>query len=679
MGAKDYDEVVRELTELLEKRKRIYGGVAVKRNPHQQYMELKGTGKVLDKEKTFQEKTAEKKQENRRMERKMPDVLDSMSPMDLYQLRLRCRPHIESMSWMSKKEEKIVSYIQRGERTRFRQEVWMVTGEIDTQEILENYNKTVEKVKAFRTYLMYRNLSRGVKVVNEPERSSFPIVNLKDFEDEKREHYIGSFLLAEARREYDPEQDAAVKLHGFLVEENRMIVVTSVYPSVSLDMDVHSILLYVFRGLHLNQKAGTVDSLRNTAGKMAERMADKSEVKKTEYREEEIRRCLAYWKKTLEPLGRSLSVPGELTSKRQMGKSSAYKEMPSALQEEIKKFCGQKHVSVKALLLTTFAKLLCSYQNVSDPVLAVSENGERMNWLPVRFFPRESLAYNEEKMLEQIQNGKENSVCTTDDLSRTMGVAMQTHFRVLHNFITFDKKDVADDRKVVTGELLDENEGSLETALKINYYCIGDKMEINYIYQKDRFYDEGIDNLHQIFQHMLEEVLSFREPKFDKNSYISESDSDEEKIRKLEVAQRALYIQQTELFNNRIVEELMKLAECCRHTRYSINDVVLDENKKVCEVGILAEGRLEESRTARDGAQKSVSLLKPKRIFALDSLCDNNENKFTYTVASNEAKVVWIERDVLMDFLNQHPDNWKSIVEVLCESSKRMKMLWVTV
>ena len=54
MGAKDYDEVVRELTELLEKRKRIYGGVAVKRNPHQQYMELKSTGRMLDKEKMFQ-------------------------------------------------------------------------------------------------------------------------------------------------------------------------------------------------------------------------------------------------------------------------------------------------------------------------------------------------------------------------------------------------------------------------------------------------------------------------------------------------------------------------------------------------------------------------------------------------------------------------------------------------
>lgn len=679
MGAKDYDEVVRELTELLEKRKRIYGGVAVKRNPHQQYMELKSTGRMLDKEKMFQENTAEKKLETQRMERKIPDIMDSMSPMDLYQLRLRCRPHIESMSWMSKKEEKIVSYIQRGERTRFRQEVWMVTGEIDTQEILENYNKTLEKVKAFRTYLMYRNLSRGVKVVNEPERSSFPIVNLKDFEDEKREHYIGSFLLAEARREYDPEQDAAVKLHGFLVEENRMIVVTSVYPSVSLDMDVHSILLYVFRGLHLNQKAGTVDSLRNTAGKMAERMADKSEVKKTEYREEEIRRCLAYWKKSLHPLGRSLSIPGEVNAEGEVGRSSAYKEISAALQTEIKKFCRQNQISEKNLFLTTFAKLLCSYQNVPEPILAVAENGEQMNWIPIRFFAKESLSFNEEKIRVQIQEGIQNSVCTTDELSQAMGVRMQEHFRVLHNFIQFDKEDVEDDGKILLGGLLDQNEGSLDTALKINYYCIGDSMRLNYIYQKKRFYDEGIDKLHQIFLHMLKEIISFKEPKFDKNKYITEADSDEEKIRKLEVAQRALYIQQTELFDDCTVEELMKLADSCRHIRYSVNDVVLDENKKICEVGILAEGSLEESRIARDGTRKSVSLLKPKTIFALECLCDNNENKFTYEVASPEAKVVWIEREVLMDFLNQHPNSWKGIVEALCDSANRMKMLWTTV
>lgn len=673
-----YDEVVQELTDLLEKRKRIYG-VAVKRDPHQHYRELKTGGGISEEKNVFQDMTPQKKQESKKIERKEPDILDSMSPTDLYQLRLRCRPHIETMSWLSYKEEKIVSYIQRGERTRFRQEVWRVTGEIDTQKILENYNKTVEKVKAFRTYFMYQNLSRGVKVVNEPERSSFPIVNLMDFEAEKREHYIGSFLLAEARREYDPEQDAAVKLHGFLVEENRMIVVASVYPSVSLDMDIHSILLFVFQGLHVSQKAGTADFTRNTTGKMAERITDKSEGKRTEYREGEIRQCLTYWKKFLEPLGRPLSVPGELTSKGQRGKSSAYKEIPSTLQEEIRKFCEQNQVSVKALFLTTFAKLLCSYQNVSEPVLAVAENGERMNWLPIRFSAKESLVFNEEKMQEQIQDGIKHSACITEDLSQTLGVRMQEHFHVLHNFISYDKKDVADDQKVVTGELLDENEGSLETALKINYYCIGDTMVMNYIYQKEEFYDEGIDKLHQIFQNMLEEVISFREPKFDKNSYISETDSDAEKIRKLKVAQRALYIQQTELFNDRTVEELMKLAECCRHTRYSINDVVLDENKKICEVGILAEGRLEESRMARDGFQKSISLLKSKRIFALESLCDNNDNKFTYTVATNEAKVVWIERDVLIDFLNQHPDNWKNIVEILCDNASRMKMLWMTV
>ena len=678
MGAKDYNEVVQELTELLEKRKRIYG-VAVKRDPHQQYVELKAMRGISEEEKILQDLTPQKKQESKKIERKDPDILDSMSPMDLYQLRLRCRPHIESMSWMSNREEKIVSYIQRGERTRFRQEVWMVTGEIDTQEILENYNKTVERVKAFRTYFMYQNLSRGVKVVNEPERSSFPIVNLKDFEDKKREHYIGSFLLAEARREYDPEQDAAVKLHGFLMDDNRMIVVTSVYPSVQLDMDIHSILLFVCRGLHLTQKAGTINSLRSAVSKATDRGANKAGKQTELVDRERVEKSLSYWTEFLSPLERTLSIPGEVTAEREVGRSSAYKEISSVLQTEIIKFCRQNQISEKTLFLTTFAKLLCSYQNVSEPVLAVAENGERMNWIPIRFFAKESLTFNEEKIRTQIQEGIKNSTCTTDELSKAMGVRMQEHFRVLHNFIQFDKKDVEDDRKVVAGELLDENEGSLETALKINYFCIGDSMKINYIYQKKRFYDEGIDKLHQIFLHMLEEIIAFQEPKFDKNSYISEADSDAEKIRKLEVAQRALYIQQTELFNDCTVEELMKLADSCRHIRYSSNDVVLDENKKICEVGILAEGRLEESRTDRDGIKKSVSLLKPKTVFALESLCDNNENKFTYTVASNEAKVVWIERDVLMDFLNHHPDNWKSIVEVLCESSNRMKMLWITV
>ena len=69
---------------------------------------------------------------------------------------------------------------------------------------------------------------------------------------------------------------------------------------------------------------------------------------------------------------------------------------------------------------------------------------------------------------------------------------------------------------------------------------------------------------------MLKEIISFKEPKFDKNKYITEADSDEEKIRKLEVAQRALYIQQTELFDDCTVEELMKLADSCRHIRYSV-------------------------------------------------------------------------------------------------------------
>ena len=171
-------------------------------------------------------------------------------------------------------------------------------------------------------------------------------------------------------------------------------------------------------------------------------------------------------------------------------------------------------------------------------------------------------------------------------------------------------------------------------------------------------------------------MMTQQTQKFDKNSFISVSDTDEERMYKLKVAQIALYLKESGIFETFTVDEIMKLAGACSLDTYLSNDAVVSEKSKVSELYIFGDGQIEESMTAIDGIVKTLRIIKKGSVFGVESIISDSEAKTTYEVVSKQAKVVRIDKEIIEEVFKRKPDGLKRLLENEMNQKAKLQRLW---
>lgn len=213
-------------------------------------------------------------------------------------------------------------------------------------------------------------------------------------------------------------------------------------------------------------------------------------------------------------------------------------------------------------------------------------------------------------------------------------------------------------------------------SLIVNFKFSKDSWDVEYVYDTASFFDTAIDQVHNIATSMVKNVISGKDKKFNKEEYFNESDTDDEKAYKIEAARKALILKNSEIFPSRSTDELLELAGQCTIRCYSINDTVMNEKCTVDNIGIVAEGIVSETHINRKGKRSTVQLYAKNKTFLLETLCENNVSEFELSVESDSAKILWVPREELIDFLNLKPTNWLEIVNALSMVTTRIKRLW---
>ena len=154
-------------------------------------------------------------------------------------------------------------------------------------------------------------------------------------------------------------------------------------------------------------------------------------------------------------------------------------------------------------------------------------------------------------------------------------------------------------------------------------------------------------------------------------------DSDAEKLHKIRIAQIALYLKESGLFDALEVEEIMKLAEYCKLSSYLSNDEVVSEKDQIAKLYIVGDGKLEESRTAPDGMVKSLRIVKKGSVFGIESLYPEGKASTTYTVVTSQAKIVEISASVLKEVFRGKPDGWIALLQKETDQKLRLQRLWM--
>ncbi|MDD6207568.1 MAG: condensation domain-containing protein [Clostridiales bacterium] len=598
-----------------------------------------------------------------KMDAEKQKLIEEIPSKEIRKIGAKVRSNIVDIGYLTKEENHLLEEIKKGRKNKCKQAVYRLVGNVDVEQIMEKYTEFLKEDPIFRTAYLYKGLEKPVRVVCETRESVFPIHDISNLNHDQQMLFVKNVIAAQMRRDYDIESGCVMGLQGFLTSGNEMMVLVSIYPHMPYDTGVRAMISKIFNGMETQSAHMSVDE------KMVQRMNEELRLK-----------SIAYWKKLLLPLGKRLTIPGECRKSDEYGRGSReqtflYKELDEGLVKNLAAFLVKNKVSVKAVFLLTWGNLMGRYHDEKTPLMLVAQNGERMNLFPVKII-RDQTAYgNLNELDSQIKESVNHSNCTIQDMEAAAGIIFPEYFRMVHCFVNFSELDELEagrrDVAAINGISADDT----DINLFINYRLYGSSIGIYYIAKTD-IMELVLDNLHDLFVNELSLLLSVKNTKFDKRSFIKVTDTEEEKMYKIQLAQIGLYLKQSGLFETMTADEVMKLAEYCKLATYLANDTVVTEKRALSKIYILGDGMMEETMIAMDGMVRTLRMVESGSVFGVESLLSKERARTSYTVVSSQAKVVEIEKEILEEVFRRKTDGWTALLERENEQKFRYQRLW---
>lgn len=590
--------------------------------------------------------------------------IEDMPYEEIRKIAMKVRSGIKDIGYLTDKEQMMIMSVKEGKKTKCKQVVYRLMGKVDTDAIMKRYVELLHMEPAFNTFYIYKGMKEPVRVTCENKETVFPIHDIRNLSADKKNILIKNILAAKMRHEFDIETEKAINIDGYLTRDDELVVIISIYPYVSYSMGIRGMIYKIFEGMEpQSSNVPVVDE--KIALRIKEELKGKS---------------LDYWKELLLPLGKSMTIPGEGKRdgggiRRAAGKSFIYKELGGELVTNLKKFCQKNRTSLKSVFLYAWGDMMGRYHDENTPLMLMIQKGERMNQFPVKIVRSETLSDNLHGIDKQINEASDYSNCTIEDMQELLGITYTEYFRMVHNFVEFSELDNIDSGSTDIAAINGVTEDDTDINLFISYHMYDNSIGINYSAKSD-IVEIVLENLHELFVKELSLLMNQSSQKFDKSLFIKVSDTDEERLYKLQVAQIALYLKESGIFESFTVDEIMKLAEACRLTTYLSNDVVVSEKTKISNLYILGDGKIEESMTALDGIVKTLRIIKKGSVFGVESMMKDNEAKTTYSIVSSQAKIVEIKQEIIEEVFKRKPEGLKQLLENEMDQKAKLQRLW---
>lgn len=560
---------------------------------------------------------------------------------------------IQNISYLDEKEKQLLEDVRENRKLNYKVTAWKMTGIVNMKKIMSAYTKLTQENETFRTVYLYREQMEPVRVVYEAKELTFPVHDLRNMSREKSNLIIRSVMAAESRREYNMETDAPCCIRGYLTALDELVAVVSIYPYLPYPMGMREMMYRIFPDMKME-----ADNIANVNDKTLRRMYEQLQAKSVEY-----------WKGLLDNPGKRLTLPGEKTDIQSMDgqyrqRAILCKELGDKLTGQITEFAQARKISEQTVFLYVWAQILGRYHDENHPVLAEACNEKHLHIMPVRVDRTMSKEEALHALEEQLAYSKQFTGCTTVDIERATGIEFAQYFRMLQDFEGLNEKT---EESFYTGDS--------DINLCVSYQKKEHNIIMNYV-SRSGISEMMLDNIHELFLEILEELLQNGSTKFDKKTYIKIDDSDEERLNKLRLAQIALYLKNTGIFNTITVEGIMKLAEYCTLRTYLESDTIITEGIRSNMIYIIGDGRLEESRMDMEGMVKSLRIAKPGSVFGIESLFAGAAAHSTYTVVGAQARIVEIDRETFTEALRRKPEGWITLLEMENDQKCKLQRLW---
>jgi len=563
---------------------------------------------------------------------------------------------IERIRIISNSEESSLRNILGKNGVHYHQTIWKLTGKINTATIMRGYKKMVAENVIFRTNYVLDLFGSGLAVTYEVnENCNFPITDISESDSQTTIRKIASVAAAEARRTYNPQKSPAIRLQGFIMDNNYFAVVVSFIPELCKNLTRENIGKYLFPMMKYTD--GAFNTVSSSVGNLNDKISQQN---------------VDYWKRELDEKGSELNVPGEsMTGRNTPGIGSSYKKLNDNLFDKVCEFAKENKVSTKAVYIYAWMKMFASFNGQNEISLAMVGNYDEPSVYPVNA----NIDQNEKKLLntieEKLNNASKYGFMKDDDYSKIFNDLFFEHYHIQFYFLDMDSIYEKDNWLFVNNDYFDNG---IDLTVRVNYSHSG--AFFNYIYSNSKYINEGIDTLNKSYEDILKSMF------FDGSVSIDIEEFDktvktEEEIRQEQFESKIRCLKDINLLECCDSTEIADIAKDSFIQHVTVDEELLREGEVADYVGIVVSGQIEESATDSKGLGRSLRILSKDAIFGGETLLEKNFYKRTYTVASSEAVIVWVPKATIESIMRKEPEVWKKILEIVYERLWKMESIWL--
>lgn len=563
-----------------------------------------------------------------------------------------------SIRKLSLDELKIIDEIKSGFSRKYRLFGWVMSGQIAVKSYNERFNQLLSRHEMLRRRYLYKDIDEPMSVVAKYKNETIPVMDLSNEPSENQQKIIKNIASAEMRGLYNPEEDALIKIRIIIISDNKVLVLMKSYMNMGLPISPFDIRRLIFFNLKIDSSSEL----------------EINEAKIDKNNEDLEKKCLSYWRNELTGIKSPVKIPFE--KKERGSRSEIYTiqhDIDSELVEKINLHAMKYEGTPEHVLLKQFGRIFGEYIGANNILLPIRTKNSYMPIFPCRVNTELELKESIQDINRQAVGYSQNCQCSFIKIMSSLSFSPRVYFDVAFEFIDDNEESERTSRD--SDEFYDSKGEDISPRLDIVITYSDKEINIKYMYDSSWLEEKTINFLHESLIKLLDEEIN-KVDEFSWKKYIEECKSDEEKMQKLVVAQKALHIKQGDFIYTDDPDEVIDLSTNSIYGNYIVEDIICDAGKTSKYVGILIDGHIEERMTDPDGYLKTVSVYKAGYVLGMECLIDAPGVPFEYVAADN-VKILWLPGELVKKAISGNNKSYESLLKKALKETNRLKKLWV--
>ena len=586
-------------------------------------------------------------------------------------------PLSPGQKWMFGQAPKVTSAF-------FLQMVFKITMDLKPSTFRQKVDEVSLKRPNLRTAFAYRDMKKPYQVVLRNRRPELRFIDRSDKTMEDLQQELDEFCIADRRRGFDLENDPLLRITVFSTAEENTYAIVSSQPHIN---DDGASEMLVFKEIYVDYALGGKIKLPEIGiGSYRDYVKWMDGLDRESVYE--------YWENLLSGAPET-HLPGRVCTSLEAEMNTLLLSFSPEEDSVIAKLPARYRATLNSIAQTAWGIMLQKIYHTKDVVFGSITSGRSaevkdsnqitggfVNAFPVRVQTDkdETFAALVKRVQLQILHSQEMAHLSPDEMQERLGrkTPIFDHLLNFHNFAGSAPKTLPPlPGFTILGIDTYDN---LSTGFCLYFQLREGKLHCLFSYDRHMFSERKIRQLMNCYRRVFQQILKDEDQSLsveqircpDIVSFISANRDDIEEQERIRS-----FLKSLPLFEGLDEAGLKSLAKDVIIQHHTGNDVILRERSAAKGLDIVMEGFVETFRTAKNGWDSPMMILRPGRILTAAGVLEHMPVYFGARAASDEVTVLHIPMASCLRFIDTNPRLALNLLREEEELVQRFSYVWI--